>query len=94
MVLIEAMAMGVPVVAGEKSGGVPWVLKDGGGLLVNVTDVKSIINGLLELSVPRQYVKFALAARNIALNRFTQKVILDVYINELKKICKWKYCTF
>ena len=33
MVLVEAMAYGVPVVAGQASGAVPWVTADG-GLLV------------------------------------------------------------
>lgn len=37
MALVEAMALGLPVVGGDKSGGVPWVLGDGeAGILTNV----------------------------------------------------------
>ena len=41
--LIEAMACGVPVVGGEKSGAVPWVLDDGrAGKLCDVTNPNAI----------------------------------------------------
>ncbi len=41
MVPAEAMACGVPVVAGQRSGAVPWVVGEG-GLLVDVTDAGAI----------------------------------------------------
>ncbi len=50
--LIEAMSFGLPVVGGEKSGGVPWVLNFGkAGLLADVTKPKDMadkMNALLE----------------------------------------------
>ncbi|MDQ8195935.1 glycosyltransferase family 4 protein [Coraliomargarita sp. SDUM461004] len=50
MSILEAMACGVPVVAGENSGAVPWVVNhDEGGLLVDVTDSDSIAASLARL---------------------------------------------
>jgi glycosyltransferase involved in cell wall biosynthesis len=50
--LIEAMSFGLPVVGGDKSGGVPWVLDFGkAGLLADVTnpeDIAKKMNILLE----------------------------------------------
>ena len=50
--LIEAMSFGLPVVGGDKSGGVPWVLDFGkAGLLADVTnpeDIAEKMNILLE----------------------------------------------
>lgn len=86
MVLIEAMAMGIPVLAGENSGGIPWILKDGGGILVDITNVKNITDGLIEVSKPLLYTQFSKDARIIALKRFSQKVVLEIYLEKLKKI--------
>lgn len=50
MSVAEAMAMGVPVVAGRRSGALPWLL-DGGraGVLVDVRSVPSLVEGVLRL---------------------------------------------
>lgn len=48
MVLIEAMALGLPVVAGNTSGAVPWVLDNGrAGFLTDVRDSEQIARTLL-----------------------------------------------
>jgi glycosyltransferase involved in cell wall biosynthesis len=48
MVLIEAMVNGIPVVAGIKSGAVPWVLDEGkAGFLTDVRDPKKIVQTVL-----------------------------------------------
>ena len=50
MVLIEAMALGIPVIAGRRSGGVPWTLDDGRvGLLVDVRDPPAIAEAMKAL---------------------------------------------
>ncbi len=47
MVLIEAMAQGLPVVAGRNSGAVPWVLEEGrSGILVDVASPEMLARGL------------------------------------------------
>jgi len=49
MVVAEAMAMGLPVVVGERSGAVPWVA-EGAGLAVDVTRAQAMSAALLELA--------------------------------------------
>lgn len=45
VVLVEAMAMGIPVIAGLRSGAVPWVV-DNPACLVDVSDIDSLANAL------------------------------------------------
>jgi glycosyltransferase involved in cell wall biosynthesis len=48
MAVIEAMALGLPVVAGLNSGGVPWVLDEGrAGFLTDVRKPEKILQTLL-----------------------------------------------
>ena len=50
MTLVEAMARKVPVIGGQSSGAVPWVLNQGrAGKLVDVTDPISITAGILAI---------------------------------------------
>ena len=49
-VVVQAMAQGVPVVAGRRSGAIPWVLADGeAGLLVDVQSPKALAGGIVSL---------------------------------------------
>lgn len=55
MPLIEAGAMGVPVIAGQGSGAVPWILEHGkNGVLVDVRSPRSIARAMLELAEDAQ----------------------------------------
>ena len=51
MALIEAMALGIPVIGGHKSGAVPWTL-DGGkaGLLVDVKSARLLADAMIKLA--------------------------------------------
>lgn len=50
MVLVEAMAQGLPVVAGRASGAVPWVLGEGtAGVLVDVDEPDALAAGVAEV---------------------------------------------
>ena len=84
MILIEAMAMGIPVVAGKNSGGVPWVLKDGGGELVDITSVIEINNGIEK--VISNYNLISLKAKNSVMERFSKNKVILQYLHEMKSV--------
>ena len=47
MVLLEAMALGLPIIAGGASGGVPWTLDEGrAGILVDVSDPGAVAGAM------------------------------------------------
>jgi glycosyltransferase involved in cell wall biosynthesis len=49
LAILEAMALKVPIVAGQNAGGVPWLLDGGeGGFLTEVRDPEKIAKALLE----------------------------------------------
>lgn len=49
MVVLEAMAMGIPVLGGQASGAIPWLLADGAGVLVDVRRPRDIADGIVRL---------------------------------------------
>lgn len=51
MALIEAMALGIPVIGGSKSGAVPWTLDEGrAGILVDMKYPKMLAEAMLKLA--------------------------------------------
>jgi glycosyltransferase involved in cell wall biosynthesis len=80
MVLVEAMAYGVPVVAGQASGAVPWVVADG-GLLVDVTSVAAIADAVDRLLTDAALYEYV-AARAVAIvaERFPLAKVADQYL--------------
>ncbi|MGY6648827.1 glycosyltransferase family 4 protein [Wenyingzhuangia sp. IMCC45574] len=86
--LIEAMAKGMPVVAGKTAGAVPWVLDKGrAGVLVNITNPTLIAKAIDELidnvSVYNTYSKRGF--ENVK-ERFSQSAVCEKYIEVYKKI--------
>jgi glycosyltransferase involved in cell wall biosynthesis len=80
MVLVEAMAYGVPVVAGQASGAVPWVVADG-GLLVDVASVAAIAGAVNRLlSDPALYAQLSARAVAIVAERFPLATVADQYL--------------
>jgi len=80
MVLAEAMAYGVPVVAGQASGAVPWVVADG-GLLVDVTSAAAIAEAVHRLlSDAPLYARLSARAVAIVAERFPLAKIADQYL--------------
>lgn len=50
MVLIEAMAKAVPIIGGQRSGAVPWVLDEGkAGILLDVSKPEAMAEGMLRV---------------------------------------------
>jgi len=80
MVLVEAMAMGIPVIAGINSGGPGYILKNGGGLLIDVKSVIDIKKALIKLINPNLYIEVSKVARQVAVKRFGKKNVVNQYL--------------
>ena len=51
LVLLEAMTLGVPIIAGKATGGTPWTLDDGrAGILVDVKDSSAVADAMERLA--------------------------------------------
>ena len=81
VVLIEAMAQGVPVVAGRSSGAVPWVLDGGaGGVLVDVERPQCLAEGVRALLTDRPaWSRWATAGFEHASRNFRLSTVTDKY---------------
>ncbi|MEM1223329.1 MAG: glycosyltransferase, partial [Verrucomicrobiota bacterium] len=82
MVLIEAMAKGVPVIAGKESGAVPWVLDDGqAGVLVDVSDPETLADSItLLLNDEKEWQKFSQFGYRHAKESFGMSSVADKYL--------------
>lgn len=86
MGVIEALALGIPVVGGKASGGVPWVVGDAGAL-VDVESVSEIRDGVMSIiSEEERYRAFCQLARSSAQERFSLNVITDQYFEIYQNI--------
>jgi glycosyltransferase involved in cell wall biosynthesis len=92
MVLIEAMAKGVPVIGGERSGAVPWVLNEGrAGLLVDVANVDSIAVGMTSLLTNEsEWQRYSDAGYEYASEHFQMSAVAGRYLDEYDKILSRK----
>lgn len=85
--LIEGMSRGLPVIAGAKSGAVPWVLNHGkNGILVDVTSIDAIVDGLTSL-IENADLYEDLSRKGISYAReFSSTNIASKYIDLYEKI--------
>jgi len=81
MPLIEAMSLGIPVIGGRGSGGVPWTLGNGAyGILVDVHSPEEMVSAMLKLAQDPQYrAKLGQAGRESAERRFHLDDVVDRY---------------
>lgn len=88
MAPLEAMALGIPVIGGRKSGGVPFVLDDGrAGLLVDVERPAEIAGSLLKLAKdPNLSSHLAATGHHRAATVFPINRMVDAYEAEYQKI--------
>lgn len=88
MALIEPMAMGIPVIAGQSSGGVPWTLDNGkAGTLVDITQPEQIARAMRELASDREErQRIGLAGMALAKQRFHISVVTDAYLQAYQNI--------
>ncbi len=79
MSIAEAMVMGLPVVAGESSGAVPWVVGDGGALC-DVRQENAICQAIEQVLIPENYARFSIAARERVESMFTASAVAATYL--------------
>lgn len=82
MAIAEAMALGLPVIGGRSSGGVPWQLDHGrAGVLVDIEDPQAIADALAELLEDRaKWQALSEAGRARAREIFTPDRVIDAYV--------------
>lgn len=78
MVLVEAMALGLPVVAGAASGAVPWVVDDA-RCLCDVRSAPALAETLDAVLQPAVYADLSRRLRARVAERFDEAVVLDRY---------------
>jgi len=84
MVVLEAMAVGVPVLGGHRSGAVPWLLAEGAGLVVDVRRPSTIAEGLLRLLTDIPFARLtALRGHERASERFDVNQVARSYVETL-----------
>ncbi|MCP3973306.1 MAG: glycosyltransferase family 4 protein [bacterium] len=84
MTLVEALVEGTPVVAGESSGAVPWVLGNGrAGTLVDVRDPQAIAAAILSIPVDEEH---ALRRRREAFEHVRENFALRAVVDRFEQI--------
>ena len=87
VILGEAKMRGVPVIAGKRSGGVPYVVGDAGGLLVDVEQPQEIAAAAIEiLSDEGGYARLQQAAHDDAAKRFSVEQVTDMYLELYRQV--------
>lgn len=87
MVVLEAMAVGVPVLGGQRSGAVPWLLADGAGVLVDVRKPSAIAEGLIRLLTDRRSARLtARRGHERASEAFEIQQVAAAYVEELTAV--------
>ena len=83
IVLVEAMARGVPVVAGARSGAVPWVLGHGdAGVLTDVTSPPALAAAIHEVANESEWAnRVGLAGYDYARRMFSLSSVIDSYVD-------------
>jgi glycosyltransferase involved in cell wall biosynthesis len=86
--VVEAMALGIAVIGGDRSGGVPFTLEDGkAGLLVNVRSPASVAQAMLRFARdPRLCLAFGRAARESAHRRFHVGHVVSMYEDSYREV--------
>lgn len=83
MVIAEAMAMGLPVVAGNASGAVPWVVGDS-GTLCDIRDPANVASALIKALTQERYAAASENGIAAVKARFTTSAVADAFIATYK----------
>lgn len=87
-VLVEAMALGVPVVGGHRSGAVPWVLDEGeAGVLVDIQSPRSIAEAVRRLlDDDDAWSHYSRTGRANVEARFSESVVTEAYLSVYRQV--------
>lgn len=84
MVILEAMAVGLPVLGGRSSGAVPWLLEGGAGILVDVRNEDAIADGIVRLLTDRSLAaRTGARGRQRAREQFAVEAVAHAYVRVL-----------
>ena len=88
MTLIEAMAKGLPVIAGKNSGAVPWVLNYGkNGILIDITSAEEIAAAIEFLINDKMlYEKLSIDGIKYVKKNFSNTKIAEDYLRIYKNV--------
>jgi L-malate glycosyltransferase len=88
MVLIEAMARGVPVVGGRSSGAVPWVLDYGAaGVLTDVRRPDDLADSIVALLQSRErWLSLSCAGHHRVQEHFRLSEVTDAYLQVYERL--------
>jgi L-malate glycosyltransferase len=90
MAIVEGMALGLPVIAGENSGGVPYVLGNGeAGYLVDVKSISALESAMVKFTLdPDLRKSLGLKGYNYMKNHFTLDKVTDQYMDIYRLILR------
>ena len=87
VIIAEAKARQVPVVAGHRSGGVSYVCDDGVSALVDIDDPQAIAEAAIGLiSDPDWYTRAANRSREDIITRFSSEAVADAYLGLYERV--------
>ena len=88
MSVLEAMALGTPVIAGIRSGNMPHLIQHGHtGLLCDITSPESIGSSLRTLCSDENLRReMGLSARRHAIKNYSASVVVDQYLEAYQKV--------
>ncbi len=88
--LIEASSMSLPIITTDVPGCIDVVENDYNGLICKVKSIESLkesIKKIIELSADKRE-KMGLNGRKIAITKFDEKIIIQYYLEVIKKVLK------
>ena len=80
MIYLEAMAAGLPIIAGKNAGATPWILQNGGsGMLVDAESAGSVYEGLKRLYTDRDMMNELSANGKRRVMDFSSETVFEMY---------------
>lgn len=92
MTLLEAMALGIPAIGGQKAGAVPWVIGEG-GVLVDVRKPEAMADAMVDLAKHREkLIDFGNKALERAKMKFSMRSSAEAYAQLYHEVCSENNC--